>query len=874
MIDGSLALRLRDAVREDVELRFGRLCVSRGILSEDDLRRGMEERKRLGDASLVHALLRLAGTDGGTLWPLLDEVLSSPADAPPGRRLGRYELIREIGKGGTGTVYKAYDTRLNRVVAVKTLQAADPEELVREARTLAELSHKNIVAVYDAGEIDGTPFLCMEHVEGSPLSPSTPHVPRMLQKVAEAVAYAHARGIVHRDLKPGNILVDRDGEPRVIDFGLARVRGRAGTPAYMAPEQVNGEGAGPAADVYALGVCLYEALTGARPFEGTSTSDIFQRVLARKFEAPRARRPDVPRALERICLKAMEADPARRYAGAAELARDLDRALAGRPRFRWTWAALAAAAAIAAAAWVVDVRRPDPRLKPLEELIFETRPFFYIKDADVAGRMSKVRAALADLEGLPAWRTLGMGHYFAGDLKRAEEALTRAPEDGAVHFYLGRLYLDRAIVELLTPPGRPEAERRERSKAWNEKAAVHLRKASTWEGAPELDRRLADAGLAFAKGDAAEAVRLCAEGVERFAGKLGVEEFSRLLGVLAPPAERAAHLTRAIEFRPHYPWARLQRGSQLLLEGKPDAAIEDFDKALALAPGLVYAWNDRGVARFAKGEFAAALADFDRALALDPDNGAAWGNRALARGSLKDLKGAIEDGTRAIALAPFPAPLLLNRGFHRLASGDLDGALADLEDGLAREPLASRGYALRGEVRSRKKLWAEAAADFEKALALDPANAEARAGRGIARLNLDDRGGARRDLDEALRARPALADAWFHRGSMRAEEGDVEGAIDDLTEALRHEPAHQAARVSRGIAWESAGDFEKAIADYDQALRDDPRSYDALLNRGLARLELGKAQAAAADVREALRLAPADWNSRALAESTLKSLSE
>ena len=906
-VDGSLALRLRDAVRGDLERRFGELCVSRGLLSEADLRRGLEEQERLRkegeDASLVSALGRLGLVDGGPLWGLVDEVLAAPSEEPPpGRRLGRYELIREVGKGGTGTVYKAYDTQLRRVVAVKTIRpdlaehAELVQSLVREARTLAGLSHKNIVRVYDAGEIDGTPFLSMEFVDGQPfVGRSTAASVALLRKVADALAHAHAHGIVHCDLKPGNILVDRDGEPRVIDFGLARLLrdkqgGRTapeGTPAYMAPEQVRREpgAVGPLADVYALGVCLYEALTGARPFDGESASRIFDRILSRDFVAPRARRPEIPRDLERICLRSMDGDPKRRHPGAAELARDLERATAVRPRAWKGWVAgLVAAAALAAGAVAVHqdrqaARRLEARIRPLELMILETRPFFYIKEADVAGRLEKVRASLRELEGLAVdpraaddrnlWRAIGAARYFTGDLIGAEQALLRAPSDGATNYYLGRIYLDRAIVELLTPPGRPDAERRERSRAWNEKAAAHLGRASTWEGAPELDRRVAEAGLAFAKGDGAGAARRCGEGLEKFAGKLGVEEFSRLLGVLSPPEERLIHLTRALEFRPHYPWARLQRGSQWLLDGRPDLAIEEFDLALALYPQFVYALNDRGVARIARGEFDAAIADLDEAVRLDPRGGLARANRALARAGKRDLKGAIEDETEAIALYPFPAAMTFNRGVHRLAVGDLDGAMADAEQGLRLEPGAARGHTLRGSVFVARKRWTEAVAAFEKALALDAKHAEAMAGRGVARLTLGDRAAARRDFDESLQLQPSLVLARFNRGSMKAEDGDLEGAVQDLTEALRHDPAHLPALISRGIAHESLGALEAAIQDYDAALRLDATSYDALFNRGLARLEQGKPAEAAADLAKALQLAPADWNSRALAESTL-----
>jgi len=897
-VDGSLALRLRDAVRGDLERRFGELCVARGLLSQADLRRGLDEQERLRtageDASLVHALGRLGLLDGGPLWGLVDEVLAAPAEEPPpGSRLGRYELIREVGRGGTGTVYKAYDTQLRRVVAVKTIrpELAEPAELVRslvqEARTLAGLSHKNIVRVYDAGEIDGTPFLSMEFVDGQPFGElirrgaSIASSVQLLRKVAEALAHAHAQGIVHCDLKPGNILVDRDGEPRVIDFGLARLLrdkhgGKSlpeGTPAYMAPEQVRREpgAVGPAADVYALGVCLYEAVVGARPFEGESMSRIFEKILSREFVPPRARRPEIPRNLERVCLRAMEADPLRRPSGAAEFAREL----ADRPRAWKTWAAGAVlVAALIGGGFTVRSERRSRNQEPLELMIHETRPFFYIKDADVAGRLEKVRAALRELEGLAdgprAWRSLGAGRYFTGDLIRAEEALLRAdPSDGATHFYLGRIYLDRAIVELLTPPGRPDAERRERSKAWNEKAADHLRRATTWEGAPELDRKVAEAGLAFAKGDAAAAVKLCREGLEKYAGKLGVEEFSRLLGVLAPPEERLSHLTRAIEFRPHYPWARLQRGSQRLLDGRPDLAVEDFNLALALYPQFFFALNDRGVARMALGDVDGALADFNEAFRLDPKNGLALGNRGLAKAAKKDLKGAIDDETEAIALYPFPSPMILNRGIHRLAMGDVDGAMADAEQGLKLDPGAARGHTLRGGVFSARKQWEEAIPAFEKALSMDPKQAEAMSGRGVARLMLGERDGARRDFDESLLLQPTLVLSWFNRGSMKAEDGDLEGAVHDLTEALRHDPTHQAALISRGIARESLGQLVEAIGDYDAALRLDAKSHDAFFNRGMARLAQGKPAEAAADLAKSLQLAPADWNSRPLAESSL-----
>src|SRR4051794_4160842 len=212
-------------------------------------------------------------------------------DRPLPPRFGRYEVQRLLGRGGMGTVYLARDTQLNRQVALKVpMLDGDPGRVrlfVREAQAAAALRHPHICPVYDAGEIAGRPFLTMAYLEGEPLSARVARgalpvaeAVRLVRTMAEALEEAHRAGIVHRDLKPGNVMLDGQGRPVITDFGLARNlaavpdsrsgQAMVGTPSYMAPEQVNGTAGagGPAVDVYALGVVLYELLTGARPFDG------------------------------------------------------------------------------------------------------------------------------------------------------------------------------------------------------------------------------------------------------------------------------------------------------------------------------------------------------------------------------------------------------------------------------------------------------------------------------------------------------------------------------------------------------------------------------------------------------------------------------
>jgi serine/threonine-protein kinase len=273
------------------------------------------------------------------------------------RTFGDYELLEELGRGGMGIVYKARQRGLNRIVALKMIlrgELATPEDLARfqiEAQAAANLEHPNIVPVYAAGEHQGQAFFSMRLVEGQTLAallgrgPLRPRdAARHLAAISRAVHRAHEHGILHRDLKPSNILIDRDDQPHITDFGLAkRVSGEGatagrtatgaivGTPAYMAPEQAsNRRGVvGPLSDVYSLGVILYEMLTGRPPFQAPTPVDTLLLVLDQDPVPPRLLNPGVDTDLEMICLKCIQKEPELRYASARALADDLDAYLRG-----------------------------------------------------------------------------------------------------------------------------------------------------------------------------------------------------------------------------------------------------------------------------------------------------------------------------------------------------------------------------------------------------------------------------------------------------------------------------------------------------------------------------------------------------------------
>jgi serine/threonine-protein kinase len=270
--------------------------------------------------------------------------------------VGRYLILNEVQAGGMGVVYRARDTDLNRIVALKMVKAgplATAEEVVRfhrEAEAAARLEHPNIVPVYDIGRHEGCLYFTMAFAGGGTLAEHQGRFvadPRaavaLLEKVAGAVHHAHQRRVLHRDLKPANILFDDHGSPWVSDFGLAKLADAGldltqtgqpvGTPAYMAPEQAGAQAGRVSAptDVWALGVILYELVTGRRPFTGSTRDERLRQILTADPPRPRAVRRSLDRGLETVILKCLEKDPSRRYGSAEALAEDLGRWLRGEP---------------------------------------------------------------------------------------------------------------------------------------------------------------------------------------------------------------------------------------------------------------------------------------------------------------------------------------------------------------------------------------------------------------------------------------------------------------------------------------------------------------------------------------------------------------
>ena len=745
----------------------------------------------------------------------------SPTDDTP-RPFGRYRLLRKLGEGGMGVVYLAHDPEMKRDVALKTpfVTAQDGPEILQRfrqtAQAVASLVHPNICPVYEAGTIDGVPYLTMAFIEGATLAqylrangpPPVGEAAALVRKLALALEEAHRCDVIHRDVKPSNVMLNRQREPILMDFGLARrvteqtrlTRSRAmiGTPVYMAPEHVSGESGGlfdPAADVYSLGVVLYELLTGRPPFDGPNEAVVFAQILTQTPPPPSALRPDLDPRLEAVCLRAMSRDPAGRYPGMA---------------------------AFAAALAPFGVETPLSNSAPQNPYSVEPPPGdeSWSLPLSVSGEAARPPAPPAPASPLPTPAGRGSSRW----------AWTTVAVLGGLGLAVAVLFLGYQLMAavLYSGPG-PGAT------------------AQPTNPAP---------GSVSPNPDPTP-IQQETEAERQF--RLGVEALQQ-----RQYAQAGKSFTEAVRIDPKYARAFYDRGRLFTIQGDDDAALADFTAAVRIDPDYAEAYGGRAVAYFVKNDCEEAVRDATDALRRQPLFPQALQIRGLAyfRQGKDDLAAA--DFSDALRLFqkndPLTPPIFAqdyaDRAAFYLQVDEFEKAVADGRAAVQTDPDQAVGYLRLAEAyHDEGKRDDEIAACTDGWKANRPGVASDHVLRAKMALVLDRPADAVAECDAAVKMDPQQAKAYEARARAWRRQGDKPRALADYAEAARLSPVRNVRDyLDRAGLYQSAEKYDLGLADADHALELAPRLPAALKKRGELFLQQNDPARCTADYKRALAL--------------------
>ncbi len=606
-----------------------------------------------------------------------------------GTILGSYRLDAAIGQGGMGVVYRATDLRLGRVVALKLLppasgDAAENEERARrfliEARAASALQHPHIVTLYDLGQDGDTTFLVLEYIAGRTLASRIAEGPlafreavELARQVADALAAAHAAGIVHRDLKPANVMVTADGRAKVLDFGLARLVGPdvnaeaqtiaagltlpgtvLGTPAYMAPEQIEGKVADARSDVYALGVLLYELLTAQRPFQETSYAATVHAIMARDPRPLASLRPDCPPAIVRFVERCLRKSPAERFAGGGEARAALD-----------VLAHSLAAGQNEPVAAIDEAPAAPPPKRAARQRLLPALGLAVILAAAVAFGLSPSGRAL--LHGGLARMSPGTTSTPFALYKEGTADLERYFESGRTDHAIEAFQRAIAADANYAPAYVGLAEAHWRKYMSNRDAALLQRSLDYANRALALDSQLVRARVVHgltrlemgaqdeATADFRLALQLDPANAQAWHG----------LGAVAVRQERMAAAesayTRAVDLAPEDWLIRTYRAVLFFQTGRFEDALADFEKTARDSPDNPIALRNVGGAQHMLGRYSEAAASFQKSLEIRPDP-AVYSNLGTIyyfQGLYPQAVGALE---KSVELGPNDATIWRNLG--------------------------------------------------------------------------------------------------------------------------------------------------------------------------------------------------------------------
>jgi serine/threonine protein kinase/lipopolysaccharide biosynthesis regulator YciM len=737
-----------------------------------------------------------------------------------GQELGGYRIISQVGKGGMATVYKAFQPSLDRYVAVKVMPPfyAEQDETFlkrfrREARSVAKLRHPNILMVIDYGEFEEFTYIVMEYVDAGTLtdrlgSPMQLHdIASIIEQVAGALDYGHGQGVVHRDVKPSNILLPKPNWPLLTDFGLAKIVGGsqltitgsiAGTPAYMSPEQGQGESVDSRSDIYSLGIVLYEMATGGVPFHAETPMAVVVKHIIDPLPLPTSKNPNLPEAVERVILKALAKIPGDRYQKVTDLSNDLNACLTGVdpvPLPPETVVEESIATEPAPASFEIPRSFEEPEDEILAEPIAEgisTGPPIVERPDPI---QEQIRPSGATSRPLPKWLIpagiavamlciVGFGALgVIGLLSNTDTPPTETPPTSIVptvtasqHVIAGRDYVDQGLSSL----------------------AIEEFEAAVSLGSKDVDMyfELADLYLDEDRYDNAISILNLASDVAP--NESWVQETIGWYFLdLGFHDEAIFKFEHALDLDPQAEW---------ILEGLAEAyrGVGNFEKAdeilgveIETELGDTYYYENLGWDYLYSDDYSSAEAAFMQAIELDQNNTSAW------------------DGLSDVYWY----------------SGSPDVALAALEEALLSNPDYAWFYTKSGWIQLEKGNYEQAQVAFEQSIQVDPVWSSGYSGLSDLYGELGDYASAVAVLEEAIELNPQRSDLFSDLGWAYLDNEQFDSAIAAFEEVINQDPTYGWYYYDLAIAFELAGRWDEAAGTLEEAgtyAFDDAWLYEAI----------------------------------------------
>ncbi len=816
------------------------------------------------------------------------------AMANPKNTFGKYSMIRELGRGGMGAVYQAWDTKLRRLVAIKVLlhqgRKEEVERFYREAQTAASLKHDNIVAIFEVDQHEKRHFIAMEYIEGKLLAGQRLPIRRaceILRDIAEAVGYAHDKGVIHRDIKPQNIIIDPKDRPHVMDFGLAKslsgessvtVAGTIiGTPSYMSPEQAEGKQSqiDRQSDVYALGAVLYEAVTGRPPFKGATPIETLKFVVSSEPKPPSELNSVCPPEIETVILKALEKDKAHRYPSAKAFAKDLESWLAGGRVSASRVGGLTLIQRKLKRSWAPVVTFGLAVLIPIVLLVSAMR--------SSTRRDEQVAVKLADAQKF----------MDAFDYERAVGILRDAKslDEGNGRF---QAMIDKCAAKItekrVAAEASAKAERERNDKERKEREESLARQAREFEALLKSTEALAaEKKYVAAAADCAKAIALAGALARPEKAKLEerLDELQRLgkepVAVVPPPDDREKLLLKA---QPEFARGQSKLESTTLDLYKPGAdlarrertlqqTVAHFTAAIDIYPRHHEAFLLRGRAYAGLYDVVKAEADFTRAIDLVPNWGAPYwergrlhlnkfvssvtlrSSRAQSRGSTADesLKKAMPDLVQAQKLGGFGDDASFVAATIAYGQGKFESAIALCDVLVAGNDTKEEVFKLRADARYLQSFERDrrsntdikaCVADYARAIELRANYYEAYAMRGAIRFELRD-SGAVEDFKRAVAINARDSFSHMCLGIFAMHGGDEPAASVHIEKAVELDPGDPRVWGYRCVLRLKQLRFSDALDDANRALKGMPDDPYTIFHRGQALLKLDRFKEALAD---------------------------